>query len=153
MPPSVRIVREKHPFEGQCLNVLGHQHRQGTLYLTLALPEGGTSLIPAAWTNMGISLAAGANEKLRSRTLGSATELIHARAVVDALLCRLDSAYTSPATEEGPNAAGAIAFNHPVSAATAGVGSSESGAAHEAHRGPRTTDQEDSACRAEGGSR
>jgi hypothetical protein len=48
----VRIVRPKHPLEGQTLGVLGWSHRQGRLHLLLVLPDGSRSFIPAAWTDL-----------------------------------------------------------------------------------------------------
>ena len=88
LPEKVTIVRPRHPFEGQPLNVFGAMHRKGQLLLVLLLPDGSKSLIPADWTDLAspiqIFSAAGA-----TATLGSLENLLHARAVVDALLGRL----------------------------------------------------------------
>ena len=124
-------------------------HRRNGLHLILALPQGGTSAIPAAWTDLGGSLTAGANEERRSRTLGSLAHLLHTRRVVDALLRRLDSSHPCPAAEEGSNATGASGPNPAVAGNTAGLGARESEAASEAHRASRASDQEGCACRAE----
>jgi hypothetical protein len=138
----VCIVREKHPLRGRTLSVLGHRHRQETLYLILALPDGGTSLIPAAWTDVGSSLAVVTTEKCRRPMLASAAELIHTRTVADALLRRLDPNHQSPAAEEALNAAGASALNPAVADQITGLGTSESGPASKTHRGSRTSDDE-----------
>ena len=82
-------------------------HRQGRLHLVLILPDGSKSLIPVDWTD----LAAPAQpQQVRSAptaaTLGSLEDLLHARAVVDALLSRLAALPSehgnSPATKERP---------------------------------------------------
>ena len=82
-------------------------HRQGQLHLVLILPDGSKSLIPVDWTD----LAAPAQpQQVRSAqtaaTLGSVEDLLHARAVVDALLSRLAARQSengnSPATKESP---------------------------------------------------
>jgi hypothetical protein len=36
----VTIVRPRHPFDGQALQVLGWSHRKGQLLLLLVLPDG-----------------------------------------------------------------------------------------------------------------
>jgi len=60
---------------------------KGRLLLTLILPDGSKSLIPADWTDL-----ASPTQSLSApivTTLGSLEHLLHARAVVDALLGRL----------------------------------------------------------------
>jgi hypothetical protein len=57
------------------------------LLLTLILPDGSKSLIPADWTDL-----ASPTQTLSAptvTTLGSLEELLHTRAIVDALLGRL----------------------------------------------------------------
>jgi hypothetical protein len=49
---SVVITRRRHPLEGQALRVLGRMHRHSRLALSLVLPDGGKSLVLAAWTNL-----------------------------------------------------------------------------------------------------
>ena len=70
-------------------------HRKGRLLLVLVLPDGSKSLIPAEWTNL-----ASTAQPLSTvaTTLGSSEDLLHARAVIDALLSRL-----APATREDGN--------------------------------------------------
>ena len=73
-------------------------HRKGRLLLVLILPDGSKSLIAADWTDLAApapSLCAPA-----ATTLGSLEHLLHARAVVDALLGRL-----APVTGEDGNSA------------------------------------------------
>ena len=82
----MRIVRPHHPFEGQDLVVVSVMHRHNNLELCLVLPDGSKSLIPAAWTDL---------ERIPERqgesgTLGSLSDLLHARAVVDRLVHHLD---------------------------------------------------------------
>jgi len=45
---SVTILRERHPFEGRSLPVMGVMKRRGTLLLLVVLPDGSRSLIPAS---------------------------------------------------------------------------------------------------------
>ena len=90
LPESVTVIRARHPFEGKSLEVLGSTHRKGGLHLVLILPDGSKSLIPAEWTDL--ASAVQLPRALRAHTattLGSLEDLLHARAVVDALLSRL----------------------------------------------------------------
>jgi hypothetical protein len=88
-PEQVRVIRPRHPLEGQALAVLGWSHRQGRLHLLLVLPDGSRSLIPACWTDLETApdkaLAANAGQQAR---LGSLSQLLHTRRIVDALLQR-----------------------------------------------------------------
>jgi len=89
------VVRERHPFEGELLDVMGRTHRKGVLVLTLVLPDGTRSLIPAAWTDLGADTAEVemlAVPSSSAGTVGSVRDLLHARQVVDALLGRLGGA-------------------------------------------------------------
>lgn len=79
------IVRRRHPFEGRTLEVYDRQHRRGELLLTVVLPDGTRSLIPAAWTDLH-----GLSDSERE-TLASAEQLLRARIVVDALLRRVEA--------------------------------------------------------------
>jgi hypothetical protein len=47
----VTILRERHPFEGRSLQLMGIVKRRGTLLLLVVLPDGSRSLIPAGWTD------------------------------------------------------------------------------------------------------
>ena len=44
IPPSVTILRERHPFEGRSLSVMSAIKRRGTLLLLVVLPDGTRSL-------------------------------------------------------------------------------------------------------------
>ena len=103
----VTVIRARHPFEGKSLNVFRSTHRKGRLVLILILPDGSKSMIPADWTDLGS--AAQPQKSLSEQspaTLGSLQDLLHARAVVDALLSRIvapaSEAGNSPALKECP---------------------------------------------------
>ena len=68
-------------------------HRKGRLLLFLILPDGSKSLIPADWTDLASPTQSIATPA--TTTLGSLEDLLHARALVDALLGRL-----APVTSE-----------------------------------------------------
>ena len=61
-------------------------HRHNSLELCLVLPDGSKSLIPAAWTD----LEQIPEPQGESGTLGSLSDLLHARSVVDRLVHHLD---------------------------------------------------------------
>src|SRR5215831_17321864 len=82
---SATIVRERHPFEGRSLPIMGTIKRRGTLLLLVVLPDGSRSLIPARWTDWDTG-AAGARESAAQRELCLAplADLLRARLLVDA---------------------------------------------------------------------
>lgn len=96
-PSKVTILRDHHPLQGQSLEVFSRLHRNGSLNLTLILPDGSRSLIPAAWTDLDMTpVKTGQtlppdNRPSTSATLGSLSHLLHARKVVDSLLHKLDA--------------------------------------------------------------
>ncbi len=97
-------------------------HRQGALQLILSLPDGGTSMIPAVWTDVG-----GFDPPAPSaRVLGSIADLMHMRRVVDALLRRWDLAIKRPAEQEDPHATGTVSHTPTVGQAASRPGPSES---------------------------
>src|SRR5690349_9052952 len=75
------------------IRLLGTLHRKGQTLLLLVLPDGSKSLIPAEWTDLASTAQPLAT--FPKMTLGSLEDLLHARAVIDALLGRL-----APATRE-----------------------------------------------------
>lgn len=87
LPEKVTVVRVRHPFQGRSLNVFGVMHRKGRLLLVLILPDGSKSLIPADWTDLASPTQSIGTPA--TTTLGSLEDLLHARALVDALLGRL----------------------------------------------------------------
>src|ERR1039458_3880336 len=79
-PKQVTIVRPRHAFEGQSLEVLGWLRRDGELQLTLVLPDGTRSLIPAAWTDLQTTQTPAHDGKPpQPALLASCTQLLHAR--------------------------------------------------------------------------
>src|SRR6202048_1087517 len=79
----VTILRERHPFEGRSLQVMGAIKRRGVLLLLVVLPDGSRSLIPASWTNweaVGAAndLSASSCEQ-RAPCLASLADLLHRR--------------------------------------------------------------------------
>jgi hypothetical protein len=83
----VCIRREHHPLCGRSLAVYGWTHRHGRLELILVLPDGSKSMVPADWTDLAEEIDPGSNAEV-SGDLASADQLLHVRAVVDALLAR-----------------------------------------------------------------
>jgi hypothetical protein len=80
--------------QGQTLEVLGWNHRNESLHLTLVLPDGTRSFIPAQWTDLDITATQNrrsANKRPTKKVLGSICHLLHARKIVDALLGKMDS--------------------------------------------------------------
>src|SRR5215468_9164394 len=107
IPPSVTIVRERHPFEGRSLSVMSAIKRRGTPLLLIVLPDGTRSLIPASWTDWAGTAAddsSSPSEHPDSR-LASLADLLHVRGIVDALLGRcLIPPQMSAADEESSDA-------------------------------------------------
>ena len=93
LPKSVTIIRPHHPFEGKELVVFGRQRHRGKLHWVLVLPDGSRSLIPQAWTDL--ARLQSQPQTKPNTTLASIHDLLHARAVVDALLHRRSSAPSS----------------------------------------------------------
>ena len=90
-PEQVRVIRPRHPLEGQVLAVLGWSHRQGQLRLLLVLPDGSRSLIPASWTDLKtVSDKATTGPQASIASLG---QLLHTRIIVDALLRRREASH------------------------------------------------------------
>jgi hypothetical protein len=83
----VCVRREHHPLFGESLPVYGWMRRHGRLDLILVLPDGSKSLVPGSWTDLDPQIA-GAPEAEPSGGMASVSQLLRARAVVDALLAR-----------------------------------------------------------------
>jgi hypothetical protein len=80
--------------QGKKLDLLGWHHRHGKLQLTLVLPDGTKSFIPAAWTDLDtgkVQDRQSTHKQSTAKVLGSIFHLLHARKIVDALLRKLDS--------------------------------------------------------------
>ncbi|MCP4204837.1 MAG: hypothetical protein GY769_23250 [bacterium] len=115
------MTRQRHPFEGQSLAVLGWMHRHRSLELLLILPDGSRSLIPAAWTD----LDPPSQDKATEGILASPFELLRARTIVDALLRRVAASKPESApdsTEEEERATDfRVCDDEPARSATGGV--------------------------------
>lgn len=89
----MRIQRSGHAFEGRELRVYSRCKRGRQLHLLLVLPDESRSLIPASWTDWGARVlgqtARGDDATPTSLLLASVTDLLRARALVDALLGRM----------------------------------------------------------------
>ena len=86
LPERVTVTRVCHPFEGKALAVWQSIRRQGRTYLVLILPDGSKSMIPVEWTDLATPAA---SKPDTVPTLASLEDLLHTRAVVDALFSRL----------------------------------------------------------------
>jgi hypothetical protein len=91
-PERVTVQRPCHPFHGQSLTVFSAGTHHGEFKLVLVLPDGMRLRVPAAWTD-------------RYRTpapcpalLASVAQLLHARAVVNALFRRAQAASAAAPT-------------------------------------------------------
>src|SRR5688500_2158212 len=84
MVSSVIVTRARHPLEGQSLQVLGRQRRRGAMALLVVLPGGSKTWMPASWTDLQATCAAS------EPAVGSLSDLLHAVALVSALLPRLE---------------------------------------------------------------
>jgi hypothetical protein len=80
---------------------LDRTHRKGRLHLALILPDGSKSHIPADWTDLASAAQPPHAVSPQTATLGSLEDLLHACAVVDALLSRL----AAPESENASSAA------------------------------------------------
>jgi len=104
-PGSVIITRERHPFEGCALAVIGSIRRRGVLFVLACLPDGSRSLIPAQWTDWGEGHCGGVRAcreaNVGSCALGSLGDLLQLRHLVDALRGR--SIGVGTATEGEPS--------------------------------------------------
>src|ERR1700730_14995315 len=104
-PDSVIITRERHPFEGCALAVIGSIRRRGVLFVLACLPDGSRALIPAQWTDWdeghcgGVRACQEAN--VGARALGSLGDLLQLRHLIDALRGR--SIGVGTATEGEPS--------------------------------------------------
>ena len=83
-PPTVRILRRRHAWEGRSLELIGWMRRRGRLELIVELPDGSRLLLPAAWTDLKPSA-----EPAAAGTLGSLDDLLAARRVLEPLLERV----------------------------------------------------------------
>jgi hypothetical protein len=138
----VTITRERHPFEGRSLVVIGSIRRGGVLSLLVSLPDGSRSLVPGQWTDWDEDDAGGARDfpayDTAVRFLGSLADLLQLRHLVDALHGRpiksTSQKESRRATELGlsrpARSAGGPAKPGADTLGTAGRGSAPRGARH-----------------------
>ena len=100
------ILRERHPFEGRSLRLMGTLKRRGTPLLLVALPDGSRSLIPASWTDWKTTndQPSPPRPQRREPCLAPLTDLLHLRVIVDALLGRSMIRQEPAADEESHHA-------------------------------------------------
>src|SRR4029453_17981367 len=135
--------RQRHPFEGMALDVLGWCHRRGAVHLTLMLPDGTRSLVPAAWTDLHASRQSSLGAaRTQPTSLASYSQLLHARTVVDALRRRLEAADTAqpPTPQESNRAAVELSGSTAIGGRRAGVERARRGPAHRPRDEARPTD-------------
>ena len=88
----MKILRERHPFEGRTLQILGELRRGGLHLLLLTLPDGSRTLIPAQWTDWKKTQIEGAplpqEDNRQERCFAALADLLRLRTIVDSLLRR-----------------------------------------------------------------
>lgn len=100
---SVVVTRHRHPLEGQTLVVLGRMRRHGALELLVVLPDGSKTLLPATWSDLGATGAAGdVTDSPATVTLGSLGDLLAASALMAALAVRSRGAEAQQAARRPP---------------------------------------------------
>jgi len=118
-------------------------HRRGRLYLMLILPDGSKSMIPAEWTSFFSAARPTQAVSVDARaTLGSVEDLLHARAITDALLNRLAVIKGEVAEKESPLARKPSESLRSASRGKQSVGSSAGRATASGHRHPGTADRQ-----------
>ncbi|WP_300465200.1 hypothetical protein, partial [Desulfobacula sp.] len=133
-PSKVTITKNLHPLQGKSLDILGWLHRNEILHLTLVLPDGTRSYIPAAWTN----LCELSPQKFKSsgnpatnNLIASTSNLLQARKIVDVLLEKIYPLEQKPETalKEGHNRAkanGILARSGGTATKSSNLGKSQS---------------------------
>ena len=83
---------------------MGGMRRRGIQLLLVVLPDGTRSLIPANWTDWAATRvgdqSSATSETRAEKTLGTLSDLLNARTIVDALLSRSPSLRPKPAIPE-----------------------------------------------------
>ena len=143
LPERVTIIRPRHAFEGRLLEVLNTIHRKGELYLILVLPDGSKSMVRADWTDF-VSVT-GPRPTLSvhaTAKLGSVEDLLHARAITDALLNRLAATKSEAAEKESPLARKSSESLRSASRRKLSLGSLRNRATASGHRHPGKDDRQ-----------
>src|SRR6516162_10739542 len=143
LPEHVTITRPQHPLEGKKLSVFGQRRFRNKLHLILTLPQGGRALIPKEWTDLE-ALPPDSPAQAKPHTLlGSVPDLLHARAVVDALLSRRTSQPGSDGksiNEENTHLATHAELSRYPHSGNSGMGNPARGTQKPGHRSARPTD-------------
>ena len=83
------ITRERHPFEGQSLEIVERRRHNGQPHLLLKLPDGSRLRVPAGWTTVAGAKAGDVLAPTGSpRAIAPVELLVRARILVDSLLRR-----------------------------------------------------------------
>ena len=89
------MLRSRHAWEGESLELMGWMRRRGILELIVVLPDGSHLMLPAAWTDL-----QSAPEPAARGAVGSLMDLLAARRVLDGLLERVVLAERDDHAEE-----------------------------------------------------
>jgi hypothetical protein len=129
--------------EGKKLAVFGQRRYQDKLHLILTLPQGGRALIPKEWTDLEALPPNSPAQANSPNLLGSVGDLLHARAVVDALLSRRTSRPGSDEKsndEENTDCATHAELSRHAHSGNSGMGNPTVGTKKVGHRSSRPTD-------------
>ena len=128
--------------QGQFCEVLGWTHRNEILHLTLVLPDGSRSLIPAHWTDLSgrktKNLTSTGSHSI-SNIIATTHDLLHVRKIVDALLCKLNSSkqeFKKASTEKSKRATGTFSQITEIISAPADLQDPNPPAAKKCHNRP-----------------
>lgn len=138
-------MRDSHPLQGKTLQLFGWAHRKGVLNLTLVLPDGSRSYIPASWTDLDSDTLTDFYSK--AAIIGTILHMLQARKVVDALLCKLDDSEQhgpTPSNEESKHASTTIPVAPRKVPATRNLAKSHPQQQKRAHRSPGQIDRKGS---------
>jgi hypothetical protein len=119
------MVRRRHAWEGYSLELMGWMRRRGRLELIVVLPDGSHLMVPAVWTDL-----EGPAGPATAGTLGSLSDLLAARRVLEPLLARVVWAERDDRAEETDRAA-ASGVGGELGARGGAVGTGRRGAAPE----------------------
>ena len=108
------------------------------LQLTLVLPDGSRSLIPAAWTDLA---SPSGGRRSPGAVLGSLVDLLHARKIVDSFLRKFDASEEAPSKEERERATSTVPLARRET--TEPMGRSRPRDAEKGHRSFVQADRED----------
>ena len=127
------------------MDILSWTHRDGQLQLTLVLPDGSRSLIPATWTNLNHPTVTAQTPS--AGLIGSIQDLLHARTIIDALLemlAQVEPPLTAPPKEDRirARATGSVARRAAPARRTGTLGNTEQNGSGDADRRTGWIDQQ-----------